>query len=158
MYIFMYRCAYMYTTRLVHFQYAICGAHIGLHFLIWDLRTPPTQLLWYCLSHRTIKLSDCIPTCKILQLVVQFVENILLAEQMIASRTLLILLVPFENFEYTCSTTVDPVVVDFVEVYPVENQVPKQIKGQVINIMHEFEYTCVSSQPQLSGTLPGAVA
>lgn len=68
-------------------------------------------------------------------------QNILLTEQMIASRTHRILLVPFENFEYTCSTKVDSFVVDHVEVYPVENQVPKQVKGQVINVMHEFEYT-----------------
>ena len=60
---------------------------------------------------------------------------------MIASRTLLILLGPFANFEYTCSTKLDAFVVDHVEVYPVENQVPKQVKGQVINVMHEFEYT-----------------
>ena len=62
-------------------------------------------------------------------MLVQCVQIVLLTEQVIVSRTPLILLVPFENFEYSSSTKLDSFVVDHVQLYPVENQVPiKQVK------------------------------
>ena len=89
-------------------------------------------------------------------MLVQCVQIVLLTEQVIVSRTPLILLVPFENFEYSSSTKLDSFVVDHVQLYLVENQVPKTSQKAQVIVMHKSEY--INGQPQSSGMLPSAVA